>query len=284
VAATRADTLALNLGRWMTQPRWEELLDQALWRVAPRGVWGPSHPAWPAARTAMAAALQPRTVERLDGDAGRLLHEVVVEKYAGLRPEERAEALAFYASPGGRVFLDYRQKVLAQKTWGLPYVVETEPRAAYVRAEAAAREALLQLPEAQTQAVYDVTNGPLGQRLQRMENDVIASIAANVLRGDLDAAVAEALPDAVRTVRARVPDLPAASSKTWLGTVTMDADRALAMAIEARRDLQVLGTYRIAYRPEEPEWRDLAAAVPGIAPGETRPLYRDAAGRLSDVP
>ena len=59
VAATRADTLALNLGRWMTQPRWEELLDQALWAVAPRGVWGPSHPAWPAARAAMPCGTQP---------------------------------------------------------------------------------------------------------------------------------------------------------------------------------------------------------------------------------
>jgi hypothetical protein len=31
-------------------------------------------------------------------------------------------------------------------------------------------------------------------------------------------------------------------------------------------------------------WTDIAAAVPGIEPGQTRVLYRDASGHLGDRP
>lgn len=284
VDAAHADALATNLGRYMLEARWNELLDEALFTLAPKGAWSEKHPAWRAARAALATAIRRESVPRLGGDAGRLLHEIVSEKYSSLSPDERARAIAFYESPGGQAFLDFRQKTLAERTYGLPYAIEAEPRATYQRATMTAKKKLRHLPVEQTQAVYDFTNSPLGQQLRSMENGPIADVAANILRSDLDA-ILIAHGDAIaRTVRAEVPAMPPASAKAYLGTVTMERDRTLQVTIEYHDLYRTVGTYRFSYPPDGLHWADVAAGAPGIAPGETRFLYRDTRGRLSDTP
>jgi hypothetical protein len=284
VDAARADALATNLGRYMSQGRWNELLDEALYTLAPKGAWSPQHPAWRKARAALAMAIRRESVRRLDGDAGRLLRQVVREKYSSFSPEERARTIAFYESPGGRAFLDFRQKALAERTYGLPYAIEAEPRASYQRAAMAAKKTLRHLPVEQTQAVYDFTNSPLGQQLRDMENGPIADVAGNILRSDLGGILIEHGDAIARAVRAEVPGLPPVSGKTYLGTVTMAQDRTLAVEIEYHDMHRTVGTYRFSYPPGGLHWADVAAGVPGIAPGETRFLYRDPRGRLSDTP
>src|SRR5262249_47130606 len=202
----------------------------------------------------------------------------------GPSPEQRAQPIAFYEPPGGRVSLDARQKAIADRAYGLPYDFETEPRAAYQRAAAAASKTLRHLPVEQTQAVYDFTNSPLGEQLQHMENGPIAEVATNILRSDLDGIVIEHGDEITRTVRAAVPTLPPASTKAYLGTLTMAPDRTLDVVIEYHDRYRPMGTYRLSYPPDGIHWADVAAGVPGIAPGETRSLYRDPQGRLSDTP
>jgi len=284
VETARADTLATNLGRYMLQGRWNELLDEVLYTMAPKGAWDEKHSAWPAARAALAMAIRRESIPRLGADAGRLIHESVSEHYSSLSPDERAQTIAFYQSPGGRAWLDLRQKAVAEAGYGMPYAIEGAPRAEYQRATMAAKKIVRHLPVDQTQAVYDFTNSHLGQQLIGTENNVIADVALNILRSDLDAILIEHGDAITRTVRAEVPEMPAPSSKMHLGTVTMERDRTLQVVVEYHDLYRMAGTYRFTYRRGDVHWAEIAAAAPGIAPGETRFLYRDALGHLSDTP
>ena len=67
VEASHAEIRAVYLGRWMSRKRWEELLDEALYTLAPKGAWGPQHKAWGAARAALADAMRKASVEKLQG-------------------------------------------------------------------------------------------------------------------------------------------------------------------------------------------------------------------------
>src|SRR5690242_15593386 len=113
VEASHAEIRAVHLGRYLTRARWDQLLDETLYSLAPKGRWGPQHPAWPAARTALAKALREASVASLGGRTGELIREVLSEHYSSLEPAEITRAAAFYESPAGRVFRDFREKVLA---------------------------------------------------------------------------------------------------------------------------------------------------------------------------
>jgi hypothetical protein len=45
-----------------------------------------------------------------------------------------------------------------------------------------------------------------------------------------------------------------------------------------------LEPYVLTFAPNDLHWADIAAAAPGMAPGETRALYRDLSGHLGDHP
>src|SRR5262249_17297955 len=66
--ASRAEAMALLLGRHMSAKRWDVVLDETLYRLAPRGAWGPDHPAWNPARDALAIALRKASAERVQGE------------------------------------------------------------------------------------------------------------------------------------------------------------------------------------------------------------------------
>jgi hypothetical protein len=284
VDAAHAEIRAVYLGRWMSRARWEEILDEALYTLAPKGRWGPEHPAWPAARAALAAAMREASVADLRGDTGRLVREVVNEHYSSLEPAESAQAVAFYQSPGGETFRELRERVLAEASYGLPFVIETESRAVYQTALEAARQRLLNLPDEQTQAVYDFNHSKVGELLLNVENNTIADIAGNIMRSALTGILNEHGAEIARTVRAAVPSMPPPSDRAYLGTVTMRPDRSLEVTIEYHEGYRTAGTYRLTYAVGEPQWQDVAAGLPDMAPGETRFLYRKPGGGLADTP
>lgn len=285
VEASHAEIRAVHLGRHMARKRWEEILDETLYALAPKGAWGPQHPAWAKARETLAQGLREASLEAIRGWTGRMVREVVNERYSSLEPEEIARAAAFYESPGGRAFRDVREKVLAENAYGLPYVVETESRGAMKRDLEAARQKLLHLPDAQTSEVYEFNHSKTGEFLLNVENDVVADIVGNIMRSDLTSIAEGTHREAIfRAVRAAVPNLPPPSSKVYLGTVTMRADRTLDLAIEYHESERLAGTYALSYAPGSLHWDDVARGVPGMQPGETRFLYRDPHGRLGDAP
>jgi hypothetical protein len=285
VEAAHAERRAIDLGRHMARARWEELLDESLYLLAPKGTWGPTHPAWPAARAALARELRAGSVAKLRGETGTAIRSVLYEKYSSLEPEEAAEAVAFYESPGGRVFRAFRELVLAENAYGLPYVIETESHEALKKRLEDAKQQLLNLPDEQTSAVYDFNHTKTGDFLMAMENNMIADIVGNIMRSDVTALMYdEGGAEILNKVRAAVPQLPPRSDKEYLGTVTMRSDRGIDLEIEYHEGFRLAGTYDLTYAKGSREWQDLTAALPSLKPGETRFLYRDPAGRLGDVP
>jgi hypothetical protein len=256
-----------------------------MYTVAPRGAWDASHPAWAAARKALAKAMQRASVARDERETSRSVHNVVLDHYLdALDDDERRRATAFFESPGGRVWLASRERFLEERGYGLPFRDETEPRATYQRRAAAAKKALLHLPVEQTNAVYEWNTSALGEKLLKSQNGIVGDILRNVLGSDVDAVAIESSAAIVAEVRTRVPGVPPPSDKTYLGTVTMQADRALDVVVEQYDLYRRAGTYEFHYAPDALHWKDVAAAVPDIAPGETRILYRDPKGRLGDRP
>lgn len=285
VEASHAEMRAVHLGRYMARGRWEEILDEALYTLAPKGRWSPTHPAWPAARVALAKAMREASVAKLRGEMGEWVRRVVNERYSSLEPDAIAEAAAFYESPGGKVFRAYRELVLADEAYGLPYVIETVSREEMRRQREDARQALLNLPDAQTSAVYEFNHSKTGELLLGIENNIIADVVGNIMRSEIAALLHdEDGAKIARAVREAVPTMPAESAKVYLGTVTMRADRTLDVVIEYHDAHRLAGTYPLSYAPGALHWQDVASGVPGMTPGETRFLYRDPRGRLSDAP
>ncbi len=284
VDASHAEIRAIHLGRHMARARWDEILDETLYALAPKGTWGPQHPAWPAARAALAKALREASVKALAGRTGEMIREVVNEHYSSLEPEEIARAAAFYESPGGRVFRDFREKVVAENAYGLPYVIEAESHATMQQELEAARQKLLNLPDEQTSAVYEFNHSKTGEFLMNVENNVVADVVGNIMRSDLGSLMHEDGEAIARAVRAAVPGMPAQSPKVYLGTVTMRPDRTLDLAIEYHDRDRLAGTYTLSYAPDSLHWQDVARGVPDMKPGETRFLYRDPHGHLTDAP
>jgi hypothetical protein len=286
VEASHAEIRAVHLGRYMSQGRWNELLDEALWTMAPKGRWSPEHPAWQPAREALARVLREASVARLAaGETGRLVREVVNERYSSLDADDAAKAVAFYESPGGRVFRDFREKVLAETSYGLPYVIEKAPRETLRREMEEAKDRLLNLPDEQTQAVYDFNHSKVGEFLMGIENNIVADVIGNLMQSDMTGLLnRDDAPAMFRRVRAAVPSMPPPSDKEYLGTLTMRSDRGFDLAIEYHESFRTAGTYRLSYPRSDVHWQDVAAGAPGIKPGETRFLYRDPRGRLSDAP
>jgi hypothetical protein len=285
VEAAHAERRAIDLGRYLSRGRWDELLDESLYLLAPKGTWGPEHPAWSAARAALARELRAGSVAKLNGETGDLIRSVLYEKYSSLEPKEAAKAVAFYESPGGRVFRAFRELVLAENAYGLPYVIETESHEAMKKRLEDAKQKLLNLPDEQTSAVYDFNHTKTGELLMAMENNMIADIVGNIMRSDVTALMYhEGGQDILKKVRAAVPQAPPRSDKEYLGTVTMRSDRGIDLKIEYHENFRLAGTYDLTYAKSSPEWQDVTAAVPALQPGETRFLYRDPAGKLGDAP
>lgn len=283
--ASRAEALGLLVGRVRVEQRWNELLDEILYDVAPRGAWDPGHPAWKPARAVAAAVLRRESAVHYEKETNRSIKNVVADYYLDVLDEDgRREATAYFQSPGGQVWLESRQRFLEEHTYGLPFKDDTEPRAAYQRRAAAAKKALLHLPDQQTGAVYDFNQSEMGKKLLQCQNGLVADAAGNVMRSDLDTVALEHRATVAREVRAKVRGVPPPSEKTHLGTVTMRDDRALDVSVEQIRLFRREGTYDLHYAPDSLHWNDVAAGVPGMKPGETRHLYRDARGRLSDRP
>jgi hypothetical protein len=84
------ETAAVHLGRIVYRKRWEELLTETLYQLAPRGTWTPSHPAWPAARSALADALRQQSVRWLAANRDEIRLVVNEQSMRAYNEDERA--------------------------------------------------------------------------------------------------------------------------------------------------------------------------------------------------
>ena len=58
VDGQHGEVLAIELGRLVYRKRWNEVLDESMYLIAPRGTWSETHPAWMPARQMLAQALR----------------------------------------------------------------------------------------------------------------------------------------------------------------------------------------------------------------------------------
>lgn len=285
VDSMHGETAAVHLGRIVYRKRWEELLNEALYQVAPRGVWDPSHPAWPAARSALADSLREQSVKWLAANRDEIRLVVNEQSMRAYTDDERARVTEFFESPGGRVWRDRRELSMRVRAYGLPLVIESETLAELKRQDDAAGKALIALPEdREGKVVYDFLQSPLGAKLLELQNEAWGRIVANIFTGEIDAWVLANKAALAKAVRASAPGIPPPSDKAYLGKVTMDAGRKFTVTIEHYATLRPVGTYVLNFVPNDLHWADIAAAAPGMEPGQTRTLYRDAAGHLGDRP
>jgi hypothetical protein len=124
----------------------------------------------------------------------------------------------------------------------------------------------------------------LGAKLLELQNEAWGRIVANVFTGEIDAWTMANKAAVAKAVRAAAPGIPPPSDKTYLGQVTMDAGRTLTVTVEHYATLRPVGSYVLNFAPNDLHWADIAAAAPGMQPGQARALYRDASGRLGDRP
>lgn len=285
VDSMHGETAAIHLGRIVYRKRWEELLTEALYQIAPRGTWNPSHPAWPAARSALADQLRQQSVQWLAANRDEIRLVVNEQSVRAYSEDERARVAEFFESPGGRVWRDRRELSMRVRAYGLPLVIESETLAELKRQDDAAGKALTSLPEdREGKVVYDFMQSPLGAKLLELQNEAWGRIVANVFTGEIDAWALANKAALASAVRVAAPGIPPPSDKTYLGKVTMDAGRAFTVTVEHYATLRPVGSYVLNFAPNDLHWTDIAAAAPGMEPGQTRSLYRDAAGHLGDRP
>src|SRR6266508_4026509 len=268
VDSMHGETIAVELGRMVYRKRWEEVLTEGLYLVAPRGAWNESHPAWPAARQALADALRPESAQWLAANRDRVRLVINDKSMRAMTEEERRHTAEFFETHGGQVWRDSREAYARERAYGLPLVVESESLADIRRIKGERQKALLDLPEeGDGKVVYDFMQSPLGAKLLKLQNEEWGTIVAHIFTSELDAVVLDKRDALAAAVRASVPGIPPASDRTYLGTVTMAPDRTFTVIVEHYRSLQLAGKYTLVYAANDLHWRDIASAVPDIKPG-----------------
>lgn len=286
VDSQHGEAIAIELGRLVYRKRWNEVLDQSMYLIAPHGTWSESHPAWMPARRIIAQALLEESSRWLGTHRDEVRLVVNEQSMQVMTPEERRQTTEFFESSAGRVFLATRETFLREQAYGLPLEIEKEPLETFKRAHDGAQKVLLALPEdGDGKVIYDFFHGGPGDKLlHELQVEHWGRIVANVFSGDLEAFVSEHKAELSAKVRGAVTGIPPASDKTYLGSVAMASDRTFTVIVEHYVSLSLVGKYTLSYAPADLHWSDIAAAAPGIKPGETRALYRDRAGRLGDRP
>jgi hypothetical protein len=279
------EIIAVDLGRMVYRKRWQALPTDGLYLIAPRGAWNEASPVWAASRHAFEKTLIEKSARWLAANREEVRLIVYEQSRQALSEDELRLAAEFFESAGGRVWRDRRERLIRERVYGLPFIIETESLDQIKAENLVLEKALLELAEdGDGKVVYDFFQSPLGDKVLHLENEIWAPILANVFGSELDAIVTRDAPELAKALRAEVPSIPAQSSKTYLGSVVMGADRSLEIMIEHYQATRLIGTYKLKYRPDEAHWSDVAAAVPDMNPGDRRFLYRDPSGRLSDQP
>ena len=96
VDSTRSDVVAVDLARLHDRKRWDEVLDEALYLIAPRGAWDEKHPAWKPARNALADALRRESARWLIDNRAEIRLVVNEQSMRFLTEDERQQLSEFF--------------------------------------------------------------------------------------------------------------------------------------------------------------------------------------------
>lgn len=278
------DAYALDVGRIAYRTRWEATLTDIQYLVAPRGTWDEKSPAWSPARKALADAIAKRAIPRYADfvpAARRLMNQASVREFT---PDERATVAAFFESPPGRTFMTARAKSASKDAFGIPPGPDPEPLARLQSESKTLLDAIDALPPGQAKALDDFLETPVWKKVLHLQLYEWADTTSFFVNEVVQSIVREEMPAIASAVRAAVPGVPPATSKTYLGSVAMGADGRFDVVVEHFTGLYRVGRYTLRYAKDEPQWHDIAAMAPDLQPGQMRYLFFDAQGRVSDRP
>ena len=286
VEALGGDAYALDVGRISYRPRWEKLLNEALYQMAPRGTWDEKGPAWAAARKALSDTLRRESARlhptRVKNDRRRVNQDTV----RTLSADEMSQAVAFFESPVGRVFVAARTRSAHAEAYGMPPGIESETEAQVKAAGEKALAALDAIPEdhGDGKLMVQFLDGPVWKKILNLQLYDWADSTSYSINWDMEDLLRAHLQEYAAALRKAVPGMPAASDKTYLGHVEMGVDRSFTVTVEHYIERTQMGKYTLKYAPADLHWHDIAAMVPGIKPGESRFIYFDPRGMTGDKP
>ena len=295
--ATQLDRLILANARAkaLADPKSGQALDDLMYRVRPAALWGPSHPAWPPARAAMT-----EHVAR-EGNAWlaqywseSALKTHVRELAYSYLPKDIGAVQEFAESAGGRAWFARRLAEARVKSGEAMFSLDPEAPAALQRKLAEARKRFDALPPAEKQrvtawidgkAACDACGRAFSQTLEayiaeqsRWISEVLVSHLTSIPYSASD-------PWRAALESQFAAQLPVDSKKQLLGTLAMKDDATLVFRFTFYANgASNGGALALEIPKSHAAYAETLALAPGLAAGQSRVLYRDKQGVVSDKP
>lgn len=286
--------VATAQSKLMAEPKFQEKIDYFMYRIRPPAVWNPSDPAWAPARAMLIATSRNDTLRQVQEYWTQLHPLLVREVGSSLQPGEVEALNEFAGSLGGRAYFERRLAELRAKNGEMLFDLEPEAPAALAKHAQEAKRKYEALPAAEKKRVETFLAGDQCGKCYRPPAVAMEKFIASqsdwlveVFTGQFGSGdyykAAEGLVDAVNA-KLKV-SMPVDSKKQVLGTLEMRKDSSLAFTLRFFWNNKADGgALTLQFPKDHPNYREVAALAPNLAPGARRVLYRDENGDINDQP
>jgi hypothetical protein len=285
--------LAMAQARLPKDDRFQRNVDAVLFRIRPPALWNEKHAAWTPARAELLEAARVGTSNEMHA-YWKDYHAVTSREIgSALQPGEIAALDEAIALPAGKALYERRLAELRAANGDGLFEMDPLPNADRKREAAEAKkrwEAIPAAERAKAQVLLAATPcAPCGrtvsEALERFlagQSQWLTEVLGNMF-GSTDYHLVEAWISAVNTKLAA--SLPVESKKQVLGTLEMRKDASLAFKFNYyAKDRADGGLHVIEFARGSPYYVEVSALAPGMAAGQSRTLYRDVEGVVSDKP
>jgi hypothetical protein len=294
--ATAIDRLILANARSIAaaNPKAEQSLDDHLYRLRGPVLWDPKHAAWGPARKLFkerVAAESNQWVQEYWREAALKIH--VRELASSYRPADLAIVREFAESPGGQAYFARRLAEARVKSGEAFFSLDPANPAVLDKVAADARRRFDALPATEKQRVAAFLEGRPCDACGRSHVSVLESYISEQSRwiGEVLVTHLGSIPYAtsdtwIADIGAKLgAELPVDSKKQLLGTLEMRGDATLVFRFTFYwKDAINGGSLALEFPKTGPQYAEVLALAPGLAAGQSRVLYRDLDGVVSDRP
>jgi len=275
-------------------PKSDQALDEILYRVRPPALWGPKHPAWQPAKDALRPLVAAETHQWVQAYWQESALKTHIRELAySYRVVDMPAVRAFAESAGGAAWFARRVAEARAKSGEAFFSLDPASPAALEKLAADARKRFDSLPAAEKQRVAAFVDGRIcdacGVGLDQVLERYIAEQSrwiADVLLTHLGGIEYRVSDRWVAQLDAKLANqLPVDSKKQILGTLEMRADATLVFRFTFHwKDSANGGALALEFPRSAAPYAEVLALAPGIAPGQSRVLYRDKDGEIGDKP
>jgi hypothetical protein len=285
--------LAIAQANLAKDERFQRNLDAVLFRLRPADVWNEQHAAWKPARAALIEIARSGTSDQMHA-YWKDYHNVTWRELAStFQPGELLAFRDFVASPAGHASLERRLAEQRAANGDGLYEMDPLPNADRKREALEAKKKWEALPAADRKAAEAfLAKAPCGpcyrppaevlEHFLDGQAKWLTEVLGNML-GSTDYHLVDvwlaSLDGRLKTA------LPVSSKKQVIGVLEMRKDGALAFRIKFyAKDRADGGQHVLEFPRGHPNYAEVAALAPGLAAGQSRTLYHDEDGIVSDQP